>query len=271
MVVPTIVAPRQPGLPSKEYYKDPETVARYGRTIGQVLESLRSEAGPHSATLESLVRSPELVESIVLLESELAKATPDSEDAYDVTKYYNPLTLDETRALLPQLSIQYLIKALGPPGYSPDKLIVGSPSYLKSLSSILKDTRKESLQAYFIWKAVQSYAGQIEDDALKPLMRFNNELQGKDPDASEERWRTCIKFTDGGLGWILSKFFIEKAFSKEAKKFGDQIVSDIKEQFIKKLQDALWMSKDVRELGIEKVHNVSVLPIFSFVGAVHEP
>lgn len=53
-------------------------------------------------------------------------------------------------------------------------------------------------------------------------------------------------------GWILSKFFVEKAFSEEAKQFGDQIVSDIKVQFIKRLRGAEWMSKDVRDLGIEK-------------------
>ena len=45
---------------------------------------------------------------------------------------------------------------------------------------------------------------------------------------------------------------MEKAFSEDAKHFGDQIVSDIKVQFIKKLKGAEWMSKDVRDLGIEK-------------------
>ena len=53
-------------------------------------------------------------------------------------------------------------------------------------------------------------------------------------------------------GWILSKFYVEKAFSEEAKNFGDQIVSEIKVQFIKKLRGAEWMSKDVRDLGIKK-------------------
>ena len=45
---------------------------------------------------------------------------------------------------------------------------------------------------------------------------------------------------------------MEKAFSEEAKHFGDHIVSEIKVQFIKKLSSAEWMGKDVRELGIEK-------------------
>lgn len=261
VVVPFINAPRQPGLPSKEYYKDPELVAKYGKIIGQVLEALLAESESYSRVLKLMrdrfsAQNAELVESLVVFESKLAKATPATEEAEDVTKYYNPLTLDDTEALLPQLSIRYLISSLAPSGYSPSKLIVGSPSYLQTVSTLLEETSRETLQAYFVWKTVQAYAYAVEDDALKPLKRFDNELQGKDPDASEERWRTCIKFVDHGLGWILSKFYVEKAFSAEAKDFGDRIVSDIKSQFIKKLKKADWMSKDVRKLGIEKVHNI---------------
>ena len=54
------------------------------------------------------------------------------------------------------------------------------------------------------------------------------------------------------VGWILSKFFIERAFSEESKVFGDRIVSDIKAQFVKKLQKTDWMSDDVRQKGIAK-------------------
>lgn len=260
-----LAAPQQPGLPSKEYYKDVATVVKYGKMIGQVLEALLSQTESHSFASQPLrdqfaISSAELVESIVLLESKLAKATPDAEDANDATKYYNPRSLGEAEALVPELSISDVIEKLAPNGYRPDKLIIGSPSYLKKLSSVLQETSAETLQAYFVWKTVQTYAYKIEDDVLKPLKRFDNELQGKDPESSEERWRTCIKFTDSGLGWILSKFFVEKAFSKEAKNFGDRIVSDIKAQFVKRLNDVDWMTRDVKDLGIQKVHNVSIHP-----------
>lgn len=203
--MPSIAAPRQPGLPTKEYYKSPELVARYAKTIGQVLEALLAEAKSDSKPLKGLwtqisTRSAELVEGIVLLESKLAQATPDEEDAEDVTKYYNPMTLDQIEELLPQVSVRYLISNLAPANFEPEKLIVGSPSYLRALAEVLRGTSVEALQAYFVWKTVQTYAYKVEDDALKPLKRFNNELLGKDPDASEERWRTCIKVVDNGLG-----------------------------------------------------------------------
>ena len=203
--MPSIAAPRQPGLPTKEYYKSPELVTRYAKTIGQVLEALLGEAKSDSKPLRGLwtqisTRNAELVEGIVLLESKLAQATPDEEDAEDVTKYYNPMDLDQIKELLPQVSVQYLISTLAPANFRPDKLIVGSPSYLRALAEILRGTSAEALQAYFVWKTVQTYAYKVEDDALKPLKRFNNELLGKDPDASEERWRTCIKVADNELG-----------------------------------------------------------------------
>ena len=178
-------------MPSKEYYDDTDIVQSYGQTIGQVLEALLLESNLNSTSTTAIgqriaINSKGLVRDLLDFESKLAAATPSTEEAEDVTQYYNPRTLEETRSLLPQLSIQYIIAGLAPPGYTTNRVIVGSPSYLKAVSSILKATSAETLQAYFVWKTVQHYAYKVKDDALNPLLRFNNALQGKDPDATEE-------------------------------------------------------------------------------------
>lgn len=49
---------------------------------------------------------------------------------------------------------------------------------------------------------------------------------------------------------------MEKAFSAKAKVLGDRIVSDIKDQFIKKLEKTTWMEQEVIDLAIRKVHNI---------------
>lgn len=169
--------------------------------IGEVLEALLHEAQPKSSNfpVDYKKRSLGLVKAIVDLESRLAAATPDTEDAQDVTKYYNPRSLAEVETLLPQLSVENVISSLAPHDYQPERIIVGSPSYLETLSTILEESTAETLQAYFVWKTVQAYAYEVEDKALKPLKRFNNELQGKEPDALEERWRTCVNVVDNGL------------------------------------------------------------------------
>lgn len=170
--------------------------------IGEVLEALLQEAKPRPSAFRAdySTSNQDLVKSIVDLESKLAQATPDEEDAQDVTKYYNPRSLAEAESLLPQLSLKSVVSSLAPHDYSPDRIIIGSPSYLERLSAILEESTAETLQAYFVWKTVQRYAYEVEDDALKPLLKFDNELQGKDPDALEERWRTCVRAVDYGLG-----------------------------------------------------------------------
>ncbi|KAL8997778.1 MAG: hypothetical protein Q9169_003027 [Polycauliona sp. 2 TL-2023] len=260
-VVLSMNALNRPGLPSKEYYQDQDLLKSYGETIGQVLEALLREARPSEAQLATGTSnvfecSEELVQAVIGLEKNLAYASPDEADAEDVTKYYNPRSITEIHALLPQLSMPFLLSLLAPSGFEPSAVIVGSPSYLGVLAQQLSDADYETLRAYLVWKTVQIYVDEVEDEALVPLKRFNNRLRGKDPDASEDRWRTCVRAVDRGLGWILSKFFIEEAFSQDAKAFGDQIVHDIKQQFVSKLSKAEWMSQDVRNVAIEKVHRI---------------
>lgn len=74
--------------------------------------------------------------------------------------------------------------------------------------------------------------------------------------ATTPRDRTCINHVSNNLGWILGRFFIEKAFSQQAKILGDQIVSDIKVSFIEKLKSTSWMDEEVKVRGIQKVNNI---------------
>lgn len=197
--------------------------------------------------------SGDLAKDVVSFETKMAALTPPEEDLNDITKTYNPMTLDQIAKVLPQISFEYLITKLAPKGYSARQVIVGSPTYLKGLSQLLTETPSEILSAFLVWKTIQRYASRIEDPALTPLKRFSNVIQGKDPDAVAERWRTCITAVDRDLGWILSKFFVDNAFSPAAKQFGDQIVTDIKDSFVDILAKAQWMTEEVRNRSINKV------------------
>lgn len=193
------------GLPSKQYYNRTEVVTSYKDTIGSVLEALIKEAHPKDGAL-SIFEMPEspgvlnhkVVDALVEFESKLATAAPDPEDLSDITKVYNPRTLDEAEAYNPAISVKSIINYFTN-GYKPSKIIVASPKYLKSLAEILAAEKRDVLQAYLAWKVVQSYGGAVEDDAVEPLRKFNNKLSGKEADSKPERWRTCINVVDGDL------------------------------------------------------------------------
>ncbi|KAJ0423789.1 hypothetical protein BJY00DRAFT_278326 [Aspergillus carlsbadensis] len=244
-VVVFVSPPRRIGLPAREYYNNTKTVSEYTAVVEKVLGSFVGDG-----------KQKHRLKNVVEFESKLADVTPDTQTQEDVTKYYNPRTLEETKSLLPEISLADIISGLAPSDYETDRVIVGSPSYMESLSEILKDTPRETIQLFFKWKIIQRYAEHIEDDAIEPLREFNNVLAGKDPKAKKDRWRKCISTLDRDLGWILSRFYVLNAFSEESKKLGDQIVSDIKDRFVFTLDSTSWMSPEVRKLGIQKVGNI---------------
>lgn len=81
--------------------------------------------------------------------------------------------------LTPKIHLSSIIKGLSPVDVKIDRIIVGSPSYMRNLTEILAGTSKDVLQSYLLWRVVQSYASVVEADELKPYSRFRNELQGK--------------------------------------------------------------------------------------------
>ncbi|KAH6622032.1 peptidase family M13 [Boeremia exigua] len=243
-VVVSVAAPYSFGLPSKERYEDDKLVEKYRSVTVKVLAALYPDAKEESFS------------KIIDFEKKLAAASPSTEDREDVTKYYNPMSLDSANKLAPEVDLRGLLHDLAPKDVSVDRIIVMAPEYQSKLSSILNETDSEVVMNYFVWKAVQSFSGYIDAEEVKPYRRFLNELAGKDPDSTPERWRTCVGHVDGGVGWILSRFFIEKAFSAEAKKFGDTIITDIKTEFAKKLQATKWMDKSTTKQAVNKVHNI---------------
>lgn len=166
-VVVSVSAPWTFGLPSKERYEDEKLVEKYRAVAVKVLQALYPQ------------ETDETYSKVIDLEQKLAAASPSNQDRQDVTKYYNPMAIDEAADLTPQLELKALIQGLAPRDVDVTRVIVMSPDYQRELSSIINQTDAKVLQSYFIWKTVQSFAGYIEADTIKPYKQFKNELVGK--------------------------------------------------------------------------------------------
>lgn len=237
-----VSSPEQIGLPARETYNNTEMVTEYTAVVKEVLGSFSDKKSKDDAA------------DVVEFEKQIANASPDSETTHDVTRYYNPQSIKETQSSLPEISLSDIISKFAPSGYKSDRLIVISPSYMKSLSQILSKTSRETVRMYLRWKIIQKYVDRVEDPKVEPLRKLNNKFAGRA--TSEERWRTCVRALDSSLGWILSRFFVLETFPKSSKELGDQVVTDIMDRFKVTLTVTAWMSPEVRKLAIEKVENI---------------
>ena len=88
-VVVSVSAPWSFGLPSKERYEDDKLVEKYRGVTVEVLSALYPD------------QDKAVYEGVIELEKKLAAASPSEEDREDVTKYYNPMSIDEAAAIAP--------------------------------------------------------------------------------------------------------------------------------------------------------------------------
>ncbi|KAI0013339.1 endothelin-converting enzyme 1 [Xylariaceae sp. FL0662B] len=242
-------APPELTLPSLGLYQDDEVLSLYQKMLGEVFSTLLP-------TNSSKAAASRLAQAVVEIEKKIAAVTPSPDDQSDVTKYYNIVNVDEIGKLGPAFQLDSVIRALAPKNYTVDRMLLAFPEYLGNVSEIVSQSPKAAVQSYLIWQLINGYSAYVEGPEVEAIGQFTNVLSGKDASSSTERWKTCVTYADSSVGWYLSRFYVETAFSEEAKNLGDQVIMDIKQQFISKLNGLSWMDDSVKKLAVNKVNKI---------------
>lgn len=169
--------------------------------------------------------------------------------------------------MAPELGHDFIIKSLSPSGYVPEYLAF-SPGYFSNLSALLATTMAETLKGFFVWKAAVTFSNYVEEDTIGQLNDMKKTLQGLDPNIIGRgfRWQQCVSnIEDGakwiefsnGLGWILGRFFLDKAYSEAARTLTTTLMTTIQTEFITRLADKDWLSAEVKKVAEEKVRTIT--------------
>ncbi|OKL63157.1 hypothetical protein UA08_01169 [Talaromyces atroroseus] len=141
-----VTPPREIGLPSREFYNNTQVVEDYTNVVSNLLLLFKHRFSSDGESRFSF----KLANKVILFEKKLADATPDTQAQEDVTQYYNPRTLDETKSLIPEISFELIVNSLAPKDFQAERFIIGSPCYLKKLSTIIQDTPREEQFVYVL-------------------------------------------------------------------------------------------------------------------------
>ncbi|KAK9477953.1 hypothetical protein V1514DRAFT_295011 [Lipomyces japonicus] len=244
------------GLPSKEYYQRETITLAYADAIKSVLQNVLTDANASMTATELEERYAELAKHVVEFEKQVADIGLDLEDLFDGSKTYHPYPLNEVQQLFKDFDFKFFISSLAGENKLPSKVIVTYPKFLQDLNTVVANTPRETLQTYFLWKAIEVLASHLSDDATRPVTEFRNKLRGIESSVKTERWQTCVREVDSLTGWILGKYYVDAAFSPTAKQLGEEIIIGIKESFIQKLNLLPWMDSKTKNVAILKVNNL---------------
>jgi endothelin-converting enzyme len=137
-----------------------------------------------------------------------------SEEFSDPEATYNKQTIVSLSRLSPSFLWSTYISTLLPPNSDgfPSKVILTSNKYFEDLSKLVNETPTSTLQLYFIWQAIHSYADSLSEDFRAPIRKLRAKLRGTDETVRPKRWEECLKSVDNTLGLMAGRYFVLRAF-----------------------------------------------------------
>ena len=222
------------GLPERDYYlkKDDarmaETLAKYQQHIAAML----TLAGDKDAAAKA--------QTIVALETELAKVQWTPVELRDPVKAYNKFEVSKLNALTPNFDWTPYLANLGVAG-KVDYVIISQPSYLKGLSEILAATPLDAWKAYFTWQTIRANAPYLS----KAFVDENFAFYGTTLSGAKEmrpRWKRGVSTVEGALGESLGKLYVEQHFPAERKARMEALVKNLMAAYKQSIDKLDWMS-----------------------------
>ena len=220
---------------------------------GDRSEQIRNDYKHHLSHIFTLLgaKDPTASAAVVFdLEVDLAKEQLTRTEARQREKIYNPLRLDEIKALNTNFDWNQFFKILN---LSQQKtLVVTSPDYLKHLSSVIEKHKLSDWQTYLKWQLINRFAPYLHNDiSLAHFDFFGRKLRGTKN--QEERWKRGVRLVNGILGDALGKEYVARHFKPEAKARMELLVANLQQAYEMSIRELTWMSEETKEKALAKL------------------
>merc|ERR1711953_226386 len=191
-------------------------------------------------------------------EIKLANASLPRELRRNITALYHPMALSEISQLMPDLDWTYYVNRLLTKDLlqvdSSERIVVNTPGYFVNLTQILASEPKRNVANYMIWRAVSSSIGLLNKASRELAQELSRNITGKTDDPP--RWKACISSASGSFSAAVGKLYLLKHFQHEAKEDMLEMVSDIKQEFKRILDEVSWMDANTKARAHAKLESI---------------
>lgn len=238
------------GLPERDYYfnTDPRT------------SDIRIAYAKHIKSMFGLIGSDEKTaaansESIIKLETAIAKASRKMEDLRDPYKNYNKMSVSEVNKLTPSIQWPEIMTALGLKNV--DTIIVGQPEFFTALETNLKKINIADWKLYLKWTLLNNYADclnkKIEDEHF---YFYSTVLEGVKE--QKTRLKKIVESTDAALGELIGQVYVEEYLPKGTKEKLLEIGNNIRDVYADHIKALDWMTDATKQKALSKLSKINM-------------
>ncbi|ANO48174.1 M13 family metallopeptidase [Flavobacterium columnare] len=235
------------GMGNREYYfnADKEAVRIRGAYFSY-LEQIFKLIGTEKTAFDD-------AQTVIKLETELAKHSRKLEDLRDPIANYNKMTLTKFKELTPNLMWDTMLEQLKIK--KADSLIVGQPEFYKALNNTIKKHTIEDWKVYLKWNLVNSYAVYLSDNFEKKHFNFYSTVMSGVKE-QKPRWKRVVEKTDEALGELIGQVYVEEYLPKGTKEKLLEIGNAIKTVYADRIKKLDWMSPETKKKALFKLSKI---------------
>ena len=234
-------------LGEKEYYLDEDEHTRSIReAYVAYVEKMFGLFGFDHAT--------ERAQTVLRLETRLAKAAYSNVELRDPQRNYNKMSLDELQTLVPQVDWKVYFTALG---VELDSISIGQIPHLQEAGKMLADEPLEDLKTLFAWQAIEGAASYLTTEIYMTSFDF----YGKVLSGTEEPrplWKRAVSIVNGTLGEAVGQMYVKKYFPEENKARMLALVHNLQKALGIRIENLEWMSRETKDKAIEKLNAMTI-------------
>lgn len=229
-------------LPDRDYYLKEEFQSQREAYVSHI-EKMFMLLG------ESAKDAANHAQTVMNMETELAKASRSRVDLRDPIKNYNKINKEELISRYPASSWQlYLFyRDIAELPYA----IVGQPEFFATVDHLVTSRSIDDWKVYLRWHVLHDAAPYLHQEVETENFNFFGKiLTGKQ--VQQARWKRAKNIIDGAIGEALGQLYVERYFPKEAKEKMNDLVNNLRAVFRDHLQTLDWMHDATRQKAIAK-------------------
>jgi putative endopeptidase len=236
------------GLPDRDYYvktdaKSIEIRQRYAEHVQQMLE-LAGEPAPQAKTD---------AQTVMEIETALAKASLTRVDQRDPHKLFHPYTLAKLQKLTPAFPWKVYFAATQiavPP------LNITEPDFFVEMQALLTSRSMDDWKTYLRWHMAHLRAPLLSEAFVMANFDFYSKyLRGVQQ--IQPLWKRCVRRVDQDLGEALGQVFVEKTFGADTKTRAVKMTKEIETAMQSEIEQLPWMGAATKKSALEKLHAVA--------------
>jgi putative endopeptidase len=234
-------------LPDRDYYiKDDahmnEIRQRYREYVTQVFTLAGQSPEQAKASAETVLR----------IETELAKAAMDRTARRDPKTRDHKMTLDEASTMASNFYLTRYFSDMGTPKFT--DLNVSNPEFFKQVNGLLESEPLDAWKTYVSWHLLDGTAPWLSKPFVDANFKMEQALSGQ-PEI-KPRWKRCVDAVDNGIGEALGQRYVELTFGAEGKQRMLKMVDALEKSLAEDISNLSWMSEDTKKQAHVKLEAI---------------